>query len=106
MPVHLRPARTVLIPKIKDPSFPAEYRPITVASTLVRGFHKVLARRMNSLISLDERQSAFRATDGCADNEFQLDLIQRHHHTYHKALYIASIDVAKAFDTVAHSAIM
>ena len=106
LPVHLRSARTVLIPKIKDPSSPAEYRPITVASTLVRGFHKVLARRMNRLISLDKRQSAFRATDGCADNEFQLDLIQRHHHTYHKALYIASIDVAKAFDTVAHSAIM
>ena len=35
LPVHLRSARTVLIPKIKDPSSPAEYRPITVASTLV-----------------------------------------------------------------------
>ena len=55
LPVHLRLARTVLIPKIKDPSSSAEYRPITVSSTLVRGFHKVLERRMNRLISLDKR---------------------------------------------------
>ena len=61
---------------------------------------------MNRLISLDERQSEFRATDGCADNEFLLDLILRHHHTRHNALYVASIDFAKAFDTVAHCAIM
>ena len=54
LPVHLRSARKVLIPKIKESSSPAEYRPITVASTLVRGFHKVLARRMNRLISLVE----------------------------------------------------
>ena len=61
---------------------------------------------MNRLISLDERQREFRATDGCADNVFLLDLILRHHHTRHKSLYIASIDVAEAFDSVAHSAIM
>ena len=106
LPVHLRSARTVLIPKSKDPSSPADYQPITVASTLVRGFHKVLAKRMNRLISLDERQRAFRATDGYADNVFLLDHILRYHHTHHKTLYIASVDVAKAFDTVAHSAIM
>ena len=55
LPVHHRLARTVLFPKIKDPSSSAEYRPITVSSTLVRGFHKVLERRMNGLISVDER---------------------------------------------------
>ena len=107
LPVHLHSARTVLIPKIKESSSPAEYRPITVASTtLVRGFHKVLARRMNRLISLDERQREFRSTDGCADNVFLLDLILRHHHTRHKKLFIASIDVREVFNTVAHSAIM
>ena len=61
---------------------------------------------MNRLISLDERQKEFRATDCCADNVFLLELILLHHHTRHKSLFIASIDVAKAFDTVAHSAIM
>ena len=61
---------------------------------------------MNRLISLDVGQREFRATDGCADNVFLLDLILRHHHTRHKSLYIASIDVAEAFDTVAYSAIM
>ena len=49
---------------------------------------------------------AFRATDSCADNVFLLDFILHHHHTRHNALYVASIDFAKAFDTVAHCAIM
>ena len=58
---------------------------------------------MNRLISLYKRQ---RATDSCADNVFLLDLILRDHHTRHKALHVVYIDVAKAFGTVAHSAIM
>lgn len=106
LPLHLRSARTALIPKIPEPKSPADFRPISVASALVRGLHKVLARRMGRLVSLDERQRAFRATDGCADNVFLLDLVLRYHHDRHKPLHLASIDVAKAFDTVSHAAIL
>ena len=94
-------ARTVLVPKRKDSACPADYRPISVASTLVRGFHKVLARRLGRLVSLDERQRAFRSTDGCADNVFLLDLILRYHYSRHKPLFVVSVDVAKAFDRLA-----
>lgn len=106
LPVHLRSARTVLVPKISEPVDPADYRPISVSSALVRGLHKVLARRMGRVIRLDERQRAFRATDGCADNVFLLDLVLRYHHERHRPLHVASVDVAKAFDTVSHDAIL
>ena len=83
----------MLVPKKKDSVASADYRPISVASTLMRGFHEVLARRLGRFVSLDERQRAYRSTDGCADNVFLLDLILRYHHSRHKPLFIASVDV-------------
>lgn len=106
LPVHLRSARTVLIPKIPEPAAPGDFRPITVASVLVRRLHKILALKMGCLIRLDKRQRAFCATDGCADNVFLLDLVLRYHHERHRPLHLASVDVAKAFDTVSHLSIL
>nr|XP_012215484.1 PREDICTED: uncharacterized protein LOC105667926 [Linepithema humile] len=53
-------------------------------------------------IRLGQRQRAFRPTDGCSDNIFLLDLVLRYHYKRHKSLYMASLDIAKAFDSVAH----
>lgn len=43
--------------------------------------------------------------DGCADNVFLLDTLLRYHRKQYKSLYVASIDVSKAFDAVTHPAI-
>lgn len=43
--------------------------------------------------------------DGCADNVFLLDTLLRYHRGQYKSLYMASIDVNKAFDAVTHPAI-
>lgn len=40
------------------------------------------------------------------DNVFQLDMILRSHHQSFKKLYMASIDVAKAFPSVLHKALI
>jgi len=96
---------TTLIPKISRAKMPAEFRPITISSVLIRTLHKILAMRMANSISLDQRQRAFRATDGCSDNVFLLDMISRYHHTRHKPLFVASLDIAKAFDLVPHDTI-
>ena len=48
------PPWTVLVSKNKGFFSPAKYGRITMASTLVRGFYKVLAKSMNRLIALDE----------------------------------------------------
>ncbi|CAK9834488.1 Retrovirus-related Pol polyprotein from type-2 retrotransposable element R2DM [Anthophora retusa] len=105
-PKHLRESRTTLIPKKPDAKDPTDFRPITVSSNIARLLHKILAKRMMINMSIDLRQRSFRETDGCSENVFLLDLALRYHQLHHKPLYMASIDVAKAFDSVSHKAII
>lgn len=105
LPSYLLDSTTLLIPKKFGATLPSDFRPITISSVLIRAFHKVLASRLSQALVFDQRQRAFRPTDGCSDNTFLLDLVLRYHHNKHKHLYVASLDIAKAFDSVAHSAI-
>lgn len=104
-PAQWLESKTTLIPKVEGAEKPEEFRPITVSSVLVRTFHKVLANRMLRAFKLDERQKAFREIDGCAENIFLLDMALKFHKRNFKHLYLASMDVAKAFDSVSHEAI-
>lgn len=105
LPRHLSESRTILIPKKDQAADPSEFRPITVSSVITRAFHKVLAARFLQHIKLDDRQRAFRPLDGSAMNIFDLDLLLHYHRQQFRPLYLASIDVAKAFDSVSHGAI-
>lgn len=104
-PEFLLESFTTLIPKKSHATLPADFRSITVSSVIMRTLHKVLASRMAREIKLDQRQRAFRPTDGCSDNIFLLDLILRHCHVRNKPLFMASLDIAKVFDSVSHAAI-
>ena len=53
---------TSLIPKEDQPTSPAEFRPITVISTILRFFHKILASRLDT-IPINNAQKGFRTTD-------------------------------------------
>lgn len=105
LPKHLLESRTILIPKKDNADQPSDFRPITVSSVLARTLHKVLANRMSRLIPLDSRQKAFRPIDGCAENIFLLDFVLSYCRQRFKSIYIASLDVMKAFDSVSHQAI-
>lgn len=105
MPKWLLESRTILIPKKENATEPGEFRPITVSSVITRTFHRILANRLSRAISLDPRQKAFVPVDGCAENAFLLDMVLRHHRQAFKPLYLASIDIAKAFDSVTHNTI-
>lgn len=105
LPEELLKSRTVFLPKKKDATLPGDFRSITIPSVLVRGLHKILAKRMETSLDIDARQRAFRSTDGCADNTFLLDIILRTHRKRFRSLYMASLDISKAFDSVSHSAI-
>lgn len=104
LPAFLSLSRTVLVPKVKEPSNPGEYRPIAVSSVWTRTFHKVLANRLKT-VTIDARQRAFLATDGCSDNIMLLDLVLRYHKEKSKNLFIAILDMAKAFDSVSFPAL-
>lgn len=103
-PTYLLQSVTTLIPKKSGASLPSEFRPITVSSVLTRALHKIFASRLAG-VKLDPRQRAFRPTDGCSENVFLLDLVLRHHREKHRPLFVASLDIAKAFDSVTHNTI-
>lgn len=105
LPEDLLLSKTIFLPKKAQAETPEDFRPITIPSVIVRSLHKILARRLMHLVDIDHRQRGFRNTDGCADNTFLLDTILRQHRRKIRPLYMASIDVSKAFDSVSHPAI-
>nr|AFM44926.1 R2 protein [Eyprepocnemis plorans] len=105
LPSRLLRARTTLLPKKTSPASPADFRPITVCSVLARAFHKVLAGRLMRYCVLDGRQRAFIPQDGMLHNSFLLDLAMAHSRRTACSLYVASLDVSKAFDSLDHGAL-
>lgn len=106
IPDSCKRARTVFLPKKPSATEPCDYRPITIPSILQRCFHSVLAKRLVSQVSLNPAQAAFLPLDGCARNITVLDLILKFANTSFKSCYVASLDIAKAFDSVSHDAIL
>lgn len=106
IPTALQGARTTFIPKTDEASSVGYFRPITVASILVRLFHKILSRRILEDVDLDIRQRAFIPVDGCGENIAILSTTLHEAKTSYKPLYMASLDISKAFDSVSTKAII
>lgn len=102
---HLLESTTTLIPKKSNAHLPSDFRPITVSSVIIRTLHKILATRLANIIEFDQRQRAFRPTDGCSDNVFLLDMLLQQKHKQHKPLFMASLNMAKTFGSVSHQTI-
>ena len=73
LPKHLMVARTIFIPKKPDAVDPADFRPITISSALVRLFHCILAKRIDSAMEFSE-EACRAGIDSCGDNMFSLIL--------------------------------
>ena len=108
IPSSLREGYTALIPKEFETADPAKFRPITVSSTLIRLYHKVLAARFEQLCPTSVRQKAFKAVDGCGENTAVLQSLLKHATDpgAPKELYVAFLDVRKAFDSVSHESLV
>lgn len=102
-PSELLISRTVFIPKKDGSSTPSEFRPVSVASVVVRQLHKILAARLMKANLVDERQRGMH--DGCAENVLVLSTALRDAKDRLRQLHIVSLDVAKAFDSISHHAI-
>ena len=99
-------SKTIFIPKKGFEDDLSKYRPFTNSSEIVRAFHQVPAARIAKAFDIDERQRGFRDVDGCLDNVSQLDMTLRQQYLSFKPLYMASLDVAKAFPSVSHKALL
>ena len=105
-PAEFRRSRTVLIPKVPDPSGPGEFRPIAISSYVSRVFHRLLAGRLSGLLEFNSRQRAFVKGDGIADNVFLLRCMLRDRCDALQPLSVAFLDVSKAFDSVSHASLL
>lgn len=106
IPDLLKINRTVLLPKGKDDLDKIKnWRPITIASVLIRIYNKILARRMQSVFRTNSRQTGFKPVNGVGQNVALLHNLLRHARTYKNNLFVCLLDVSKAFDSVPHESI-
>ncbi|KAG8176140.1 hypothetical protein JTE90_012393 [Oedothorax gibbosus] len=68
VPLSLISSRTIFIAKKADATSPADARPVSIATIILRQYHKILARRLTRLLEdvLDPTQLGFRPFDGIA----------------------------------------
>ncbi|KAJ8891280.1 hypothetical protein PR048_010796 [Dryococelus australis] len=99
-PDLLLQARTVLLPKIDMPSLPSDIRPISISSVIMRHYHKILAQRIQNCIKIGSEQRAFQSADGLAENLSLLSEVLHSATSQLRSMYMAIIDVKKAFDTI------
>lgn len=97
-PDCLRSAKTIFLAKKPRCSEAGDFRPFSIASVILRLFHRILARRLSAAVPLDYRQRAFLPVDGCAENVVLLAAaIDDAWRT--QQLHLESLDLTKAFVT-------
>lgn len=67
-PVSWTQGRSVLLPKVDEPTSPSDFRPLTITPILTRILHRVIARRVATHAPLPQSQRGFKAEEGCAAN--------------------------------------
>lgn len=102
---RFKKSRTTLIYKKGIRTDPANWRPITVASMLLRLFHRVLADRLRQQTQLNPNQRGFIQQDGTMANVLILETFLKSRAAALSTTSIVGIDVTKAFDSVSHHSI-
>jgi len=97
--------RTILIPKVANPTSAAEYRPITVGAMRKRLFHRLLADGIRNNVELLECQRGFERGDGLYANLHLLEGLLKDAKARSFNISVAFLDFRKAFDTVNHASI-
>ncbi len=89
-----------------NPALPANYRPISLANTILKLFTKMISSRLqiwsikNNIIS--EFQAAYKKRTGCRDHVFTLYTTIQYNIERGNKVYALFVDMSQAFDTVNH----
>ena len=100
-PARLRLGSVSMVPKVPEPTLPQHYRPITVASMLLRLYHGIIARRFE-MLPISPRQKAYKKLDGIAENIWIVSELLELAKKNKKGIALIFLDVSKAFDSVGH----
>ncbi|XP_037313312.2 uncharacterized protein LOC119205528 [Pungitius pungitius] len=105
IPKVFKKCRTTLIPKTGDVSLHGDvgqWRPITIASLVLRLYSRILTERMPVACPSHPRQRGFISSPGCSENLMLLNGCMNLSKQGKCSLAVVFIDFAKAFDTVSH----
>jgi len=105
-PVSLKRSTTIFIPKGDQQKTWRDFRPITLTPVLLRVVHKILAKRISREADLDTKQRGFLPYDACVENVLILDAVLKTAHQESRNLNVALIDIANAFPSVSHLALI
>ncbi|CAM2114001.1 unnamed protein product [Caretta caretta] len=96
-------------PKISDPEALKDlgnWRPLTIGSTVLRLFSRIIVNRLTKACPINAHQRGFTATSGCSENLKILHIILNQAKKSKKSLGVIFIDIVKAVDSVSHDHIM
>ncbi|XP_030930869.1 uncharacterized protein LOC115956706 [Quercus lobata] len=103
LPNSLNHTFITLIPKIKNPEFVTQYRPISLCNVLYKIFSKVLANRLKRVLPniSSEHQSAFLKGRLITDNilvAFETLHYMKNHNSGSSGYTVLKLDMSKAYD--------
>lgn len=106
IPENLRMHRTSLLPKGNEELENIKnWRPITIASLLIRIYNKILAKRMQLTFRISQKQTGFKPINGVGQNISLLHNLLKNARHNKSNLFVCLLDVSKAFDSVPHDSI-
>ena len=86
-----------------DASDPDNYRRIAVASVMSKLFERLVLTKLNHLLVTNELQFGFKKNIGCAECSYTLqEAVDYYLRGVTDAVYVAALDLFKAYDRVSH----
>jgi hypothetical protein len=106
-PEQWRSTKIIVLFKKGDVSLPKNYRPIAIIPVLCKLFSGVVLLRIKQVLDPQRipEEMGFRETYGCSDLVHTLRMVGEKGMEWGESLWMASLDLEKAFDKVLHSAL-
>lgn len=100
-PGSWKTGRVAWVPKAgKDTSLPGSYRPITLLSVIGKTFERVICERLNSEVTLSEKQFGFRKRISAEECLHEVLGEIRRRRTVHQYTAMVALDIKGAFDYI------
>lgn len=102
-------SETVIVPLFKknNPELPENYRPVSLANTVLKLFTIMVGERLNNWNSktkvISDYQAAYKKGNGCMNHVFILNSALQYNVNRGKKVYALFVDLSQAFDTVNHA---
>uniref|UniRef100_A0A914VZY2 Reverse transcriptase domain-containing protein n=1 Tax=Plectus sambesii TaxID=2011161 RepID=A0A914VZY2_9BILA len=107
IPTGFANSNTILLFKKGDPNLVANYRPISLLSTIYKTFTRVLTNRLESYLEDPQpvEQAGFRRGFSTADHIQTLNELAEKCDEFHLPLFMLFIDFEKAYDSIEYGAL-